>query len=603
MTDEIQSLLTRIEATENVRIPYACESGSRAWGFASPDSDYDIRFIYIRDESAYLSAIAEPDTIELPLEGELDAGGWDIRKAAGLLAKSNGPLVEWLHSPVIYRNEGGFCERWQEMARELFSPRAAADHYRGLAKQMTMAKLQSDRVRAKDYLYALRAALAATWIAESGSIPPVPFADLINLAPAEVREEIPSLLAHKVRTSESERMARLAPVDAYLRDFLESASNLPHGPGPTASLDRLLRREIRTPRAIELPADFTLDRVRQPDMALLDSIGGSHAYGTAIEGSDEDRRGVFAAPRSFIGGLDEIEQVSDERGDQVIYEIGHLVSLLLRNNPNALELLAVPDDCIIYKHPVFELLKPEIFLSKQCATTFAEYAMGQIRKARGLNKKIVNPQPEQRMAMLDFCHVPQGQGSVPVLDWLISRGMEIRDCGLTAIRNAAGMHAIYYDKDMIYRGLISPKDPDALIFSSVPKDAEPVAWMHFNQDAFRAHCRAHREYWEWVALRNMERYTTNATHGRGYDSKNLLHTLRLLDMAGEIAAEGAIRVRRPNRDFLLRVRAGEFEYEELVALAESRREEIVAAFVRCPLPERPDRARVNRLLVEIRNAF
>lgn len=93
------------------------------------------------------------------------------------------------------------------------------------------------------------------------------------------------------------------------------------------------------------------------------------------------------------------------------------------------------------------------------------------------------------------------------------------------------------------RGLVSPKDPDALIFSSVLKDAGPIGWMQFNHDAFRAHCKAHREYWEWVGQRNEERYTTNTQHGRGYDSKNLLHTLRLLDMAGEIAREGVLRSR------------------------------------------------------------
>ncbi|RYD68616.1 MAG: nucleotidyltransferase [Verrucomicrobiaceae bacterium] len=369
------------------------------------------------------------------------------------------------------------------------------------------------------------------------------------------------------------------------------------------SLDALLRTEIRRPSQILKPIDFTLERVREPDVLLLDSVAGSQAYGTAIAGSDEDRRGVFAAPRSFLFGLDAIEQVADERSDQVYYELGHFVALLLKNNPNALELLAMPDDCIRHRHPLFERLKPEIFLSKLCAKTFGEYAMGQIRKARGLNKKIVNPEPEQRRAMLDFCHVPEGQGSTPVLDWLAARSIPPRECGLTAVEHAAGIFAIYRNPGDEPRGIVSPKDPDTLIFSSVPKEAVPLAWMHFNRDAFQAHCKAHREYWEWVGQRNEERYTTNASHGRGYDSKNLMHTLRLLDMAGEIATEGVLRIRRPNRDYLLRVRSGEFAYEDLVAKAEDQLAEVQVAFERSSLPDQPDRDRVNGLLVEIREQF
>ncbi len=155
--------------------------------------------------------------------------------------------------------------------------------------------------------------------------------------------------------------------------------------------------------------------------------------------------------------------------------------------------------------------------------------MGQIRKARGLNKKIVNPQPEKRHPLLYFCHVPLGQGSVSLLDWLQSKRFDPAECGLTAVRNAAGIFAIYQAPAGVYRGLVSPKDPDALVFSSVPKEAEPVGWMHFNEDAFKAHCKAHREYWQWVEQRNEERFHTNASHGRGYDSKNLMHTTRLLE--------------------------------------------------------------------------
>lgn len=603
METEIHNLLDRIERDRNIRILYACESGSRAWGFASPDSDYDIRFVFVRPEKDYLSILDGLESVELPLEGELDAGGWDLRKALRLLGKSNGALVEWLHSPIVYRSAPGFRERWQNAASAVFSPKHSSAHYRGLAKQMVAGKLNAPQVRAKDYLYALRALLCAKWISMGKGIPPVRFSQLMPVAPPEIVALVPALLEHKQRTAEGELMPRVDELDIYLTSVLEEPISLAVKEVDHSILDALFRSEIRLSAGVPSKESFTLDRVRESDLMILDTVAGSRAYGTDVEGSDTDRRGVFIAPHSFISGLEEIGQVSDERNDEVMYELGHLVSLLLKNNPNALELLAMPEDCIFYRHPVFEMLKPEIFLSKLCLATFGEYAFGQIRKARGLNKKIVNPQPEQRRQLLEFCHVPDGQGSLPVLDWLDAREIDPRKCALTSVRHAPGMYAIYHDPSVTPRGLVSFKDPDSLVFTSVPPDAVPLVWMHCNEDAFRAHCRAHREYWEWVGQRNEDRYTTNISHGRGYDSKNLMHTLRLLDVADEIAREGIIHVRRPDREFLLRVKNGEFGYEQLLSMAETKFEKIKIAFEQSSLPERPDRDRVIQLLVEIRAAF
>jgi len=607
VVEEIELLLQRIERQHGIRIVHACESGSRAWGFASPDSDYDIRFLFVRPERDYLSVQTGMEAISLPLEGDLDAGGWDVRKAAGLLGKSNGALMEWLHSPILYRRNDDFLLRWRDVAAELFSVRAAVDHYRGLAAGMWHGKLAGDEVRAKDYLYALRAVLAAMWVVDGRGIPPVPFEELMPVAPDEVRSLVPGLLAHKAVSAEGDRMARLPGLDAFLdsalREIADAAPELKVTKVDVARLDHLLRASIRGRVVLPAAPSFTLGRVRQPDMLMFDTVAGSHAYGTAIAGSDEDRRGVFVAPPEFLLGLDGVKQVSDERNDETYYELGRFVEMLLKNNPNALELLGMPEDCVRYRHPLFSGLHAEMFLSKLCGRTFGEYAMGQIRKARGLNKKIVNPQPEQRHPLLHFCRVPEGQGSLPVLEWLAARGWIPEECGLTAVRGAAGIYAIYHDSAGALRGLVSPKDPDALICSSVPVEAIPVGWMHCNLDAFRAHCKAHREYREWMSQRNEERYATNAGHGRGYDSKNLMHTIRLLEMAMEIAREGVVHVRRPNRDFLLRVRAGEFDYDYLVERAEDMLEEVREAFATSQLPDEPDRTKANQWLVETRREF
>lgn len=602
----INALLRQIEGEHGVRILYACESGSRAWGFASPDSDYDIRFLFVRPEAHYIAVDLPPDTIDLPIEGDLDAAGWDARKALGLLTRSNGPLLEWLHSPIVYRETTGFLSRWRRTALDVFSPRRCADHYRGLARGMVEGRLGGETARAKDYLYALRAVLAADWVRSRHEIPPVPFADLVPLAPVEIRELIPALLEHKTATLENEHLPRIAVLDEFFRERLEhirqQLSSLPCAREDRLSLDPLLRREVRW-HAPESSADYTLDRVREPDVLLFESVAGSRAYGTDVDGSDEDLRGIFVASRALRDGLDTIDQVADERGDIVYYEVGRFMGLLLKNNPNALELLAMPGDCVRHRHPAFDLLAPSLFLSKECARTFGEYAMGQIRKARGLNKKIVNPQPEQRRPLSDFCHVPVRQGSVPLRDWLAANGVDAAMCGLTAVAHAPGLFAVYHDCGCRLRGIFSPKDPDSLIFSSVPKEAAPVAWMHCNMDAFKAHCRAHREYWQWVDERNEQRFNTNAAHGRGYDSKNLMHTIRLLEMAGEIADEGVLRVRRPNREFLLEIRSGQHSYEELVAHAGALHAGLEDRFARSSLPETADHAAANAILLDIRDAM
>lgn len=609
--EDIEALLNRIEEERGVRILYACESGSRAWGFASPDSDFDIRFFFQHSRRAYLSVSPPQDTIELPIDDDLDPGGWDVRKSAGLLGRSNGALLEWLHSPIVYRAEEGFLDRWRRAAIDCLRPRALADHYRGLAKQMWLGKLQGAEVRAKDYLYGLRALACARWVLSRGTIPPVAFDEAKVVLPEDVQGALPALLAWKERSGEGEKMAREVILDAFLAEELprivEELEAIESEPVANEMVDRLYRDQLllgwNEPRLSR--EALTVERVRKRELMLFDAVAGSHAFGTAVEGSDEDRRGVFVAPLSVLGGLEEVDQVSDSKGDEVYYELRRFGELLLKNNPNAMEMLAYPEDCLRFKHPAFDLLDPGIFLSKLCGQTFAGYAMGQIRKARGLNKKIVNPQPKERKTLLEFCFVLEGQGTKSLTDWLAERGIEMNDCGLVAARHAPQVFAVFHDPSgtLGYRGILSRKGDSALVCSSVPLEAVPIGWMTCNRDAFKAHCRDHREYWEWVELRNEERYLTNTEHGRGYDSKNLMHTLRLLDMAEEIATEGILRVRRPNREFLLQVRRGEFAYEELVARAEVQLERVEAAFERCDLPERPDRERVVDLLLEIREVF
>jgi len=350
-------------------------------------------------------------------------------------------------------------------------------------------------------------------------------------------------------------------------------------------------------------SDISIDRVRDKDLLLFDAMSGSHAYGTSTPKSDEDYRGVFMMPSSFHSGMENVYQVSDTKEDQQFFELTRFIGLLHKNNPTALELLYTPEDCIRYKHPAFDLIPKDIFLSKLCEQSFAGYAVAQIKKARGLNKKIVNPQPELRKHLRDFCYILEGQGSVSLSEWLEDNQLKEEDCALVLVKHAVGTYALFHDKSEPYRGVFSKKDDAALVCSSVPKEAKPVAWMTCNLDAFKAHCKTHREYWDWVSKRNEDRYQTNSSHGRGYDSKNMMPTLRLLDMAIEIAEQKTIHVRRSNAEWLLQVKSGDFEYEELLSLAEAKLEHVKDSFQKSNLPDEVDFHAANVLIQQIRTRF
>ena len=613
MIDSIQALLRQTEADHGVEILYACESGSRAWGFASPDSDYDIRFLYRAPLLKTFSIKDGNDSIEIPIKDDLDPGGWDIRKALGLLQKSNGALIEWLHSPIVYRSNETFLAEMRRLANHHLSRKGLGNHYRGLATQIHRSKLIVDEPSAKGYLYCLRALLAAKHVLDHGTPPPVPFAELIPTAPAGVASAIADLVKWKAQASENESPGRIAALDEFIEQALPKVANsfdsMPNKANPVTPFNQTLHRWSLWPPASPDPhltkSEMTLDRIRQPDLLLFEAVSGSRAFGTDHEGSDTDLRGVFIAPSSFHCGLESIEQVGDTKGDEVYYELSRFISLLLANNPNIVELLYTPSQCIRHRHPAFELLKPELFLSKLCRQTFGNYAMSQIRKARGLNKKIVNPQPEERYALRHFCHILEGQGSILLDAWLEREGIAESDCGLVAIPHAKNSYALFHDpsRSLDYRGIFSAKDDASVVCSSVPREAAPKAWIHCNIDAFKAHCKAHREYWRWVEDRNEQRYETNSSHNRGYDSKNLMHTLRLLDQAIEIARDGRIQLPRPNSEWLKQVKNGSFTYEELLELAEEKHSEMEHAFEQSSLQERPSREAAAELLLRIRSRF
>jgi predicted nucleotidyltransferase len=345
---------------------------------------------------------------------------------------------------------------------------------------------------------------------------------------------------------------------------------------------------------------MTIDDLKKQNLVLFECISGSKAYGLNTGKSDTDIKGVFYLSKEQFYSTEYIAQISDEKNDVVYFELGRFVELLLKNNPNILELLATPEDCVLHKHTIMDALKVEMFLSKLCKETFAGYALTQIRKAKGLNKKIVNPFPEERKSLLDFCYIVENASSISLSEWLDKKDFSQEKCGLSSVAHTKGLYALFYNEHQNYKGIASSEDANDVSLSSIPKGEKPEEYMFFNQETYSSYCREHRAYWDWVKKRNEDRYLTNMSHGKDYDTKNMMHTIRLLQVAEEIATEGKINVKRANRDELLSIKFGAFEYDDLLKMSDDIMQKTAEAFEKSNLPEEPDKSKIEKTLVAMR---
>lgn len=358
---------------------------------------------------------------------------------------------------------------------------------------------------------------------------------------------------------------------------------------------------------------MTIQTLKSQNLILFEVISGSKSFGLDTPRSDTDIKGVYYLPKEQFFGLQYIPQISNETNDEVYYELGRFVELLIKNNPNILEILASPNDCILYKHPLMERLKLEDFLSKLCKDSFAGYAMTQIKKATGLNKKIVNPMEKEKKSLLDFCFVLQGYDSVPLKKWLlefpsfggvsVGRGGLLQErCGLINMPNSKGMYALFFDETTTlgYRGIVKNELSNEVSLSSIPKGEKEITYLSSNQDGYSKYCKEYKEYWDWIEKRNEERYNTNQEHGKNYDSKNMMHTIRLLQTAEQILSKGTLHIKVTNRDELLAIKAGKMEYDDLLLMANNLIESIEKYYETSTLPETPNQEKVTKVLVEIR---
>ena len=366
-------------------------------------------------------------------------------------------------------------------------------------------------------------------------------------------------------------------------------------------------------------------------------VRGSHAYGTNVPTSDTDYAGVFIQSEDDILGLNYKEQINDDSDDTVIYELRRFLGLLGSNNPTVLELLNTPEDCIIYKDPVFDLIleNREKFITKICANSFGGYAKQQISKAKGQDKK-QNWEKDKvtRKDILDFCYVIEGDKSIAWKVWNNGR-FEEKFIGVVNVPNARDIYAVYFDKDAFcmfsesisestrknlievrkelgqpmgfgYKGLVKSgeglnvAESNQLRLSSIPKGENPICIITYNKDGYTQHCKDYLSYQEWLENRNEARWVDVKSHGQKIDGKNMMHCKRLMGMAREIAESKGIIVRRPDAEYLISIRKGEVNLQTLIDDVESEIKEIDRLFSESNLPDSVDMEFIHNLIVKIR---
>ncbi len=251
MIEEIKKEISRIENESEIKILLAVESGSRAWGFASTDSDWDVRYIYIQRLEWYLKIDEQKDSQEEILPNDIDLAGWELKKALRLFRKSNPPMLEWLRSPIIYTEQFSTAGKLREMSENYFNPKSCMYHYLSMAKNNFREFLQKETVKSKKYFYVLRPVLACDWIKNTNSFPPIEFQKLVDsqITNEELKTEIASLLNRKMTGEELKEEPKIEILNEFLEGKIEFYKNHveqiePNEKPPTELLDELFKETI-----------------------------------------------------------------------------------------------------------------------------------------------------------------------------------------------------------------------------------------------------------------------------------------------------------------------------------------------------------------------
>lgn len=350
----------------------------------------------------------------------------------------------------------------------------------------------------------------------------------------------------------------------------------------------------------------TFENIRNEGRLLYEYIRGSQSHGLATETSDVDTGGIYIASFEKFCANEVEDTIADEKNDNSWFELGKFMELIAKSNPNALEALFIPDECVLYETSLFKKIKEhrEEFLSKECLFSFGGYAIAQIKRARGLNKMITMPDNMERKTPLDFCYVAKHQGSTNFENWLRDHNMKQENCGLVHLPNMPGMYGVYYDETGTkgYKGVIKDNSNE-LRLTSIEKGVEPVVIMSYNESGYTKHCIDYKHWKEWKENRNPVRYQSNLH--KNYDAKNMCESFRLVTMAIEIANGDGFNCDRRNidREFLLSIKNHKYEYDELMNMLQKKEKELVNVMANTSLKDVNDKELVKKILVSIRKDF
>jgi hypothetical protein len=406
-----------------------------------------------------------------------------------------------------------------------------------------------------------------------------------------------------------------------------------------------------------LKSKYNQKFIKDNNLILGQAVIGSHAFNLNNEKSDIDMYGVFYLHKDDFFSLhhridagfkDVVEKENPEDSDITYMELGKFFELLNNNNPNVLELLvALQINDRLFLHTIgsqqhwhsniVNALDLRKILSKKCEKSFGDYAIAQIKKARGLNKKINNPVGEVRKTPLDFCKL-MGEGKTHDLrTWLEKQGKDQKFCGVVRLTNARDSYGLFYDwvsyelfsdaysdevqeekkKNRKEQGLpmgfgfkgIEMENSNEIRLSSIPKledahngEVEFLGNISYNKDGYIKHCKDYEQYWTWVNNRNPERYNNNLK--QNYDTKNISHCIRLLSVAKEIGeGKGLILKRTDDRQFLMDIKYGKVEYDVAMEYAENIMKDLPDLYKNSNLPEIPDFNYLNDKLISIRKSL
>jgi predicted nucleotidyltransferase len=349
---------------------------------------------------------------------------------------------------------------------------------------------------------------------------------------------------------------------------------------------------------------------------LMIYIRGSHMYGTNIDGSDIDICFIYQQSSEDILKGNFIPKLDLGNEDLVGYELERLVELLKENSPGHLEILDVPEDCILFKDESINELLEFNWITVLSQSKLVGFINSQLKKASGLNKFINSPQPEIRKEILEFCYVINGYKSIPFKEWFIEfeksysdkydnpEVLNIDNWGLVKIPNGKELYAAFIDDGRNnFRGFLKDHNSTQLRLSSIPKEVsesqEPIL-ITYNQNGFESHCKQHKSYWEWVNNRNELRYNLNQSAGQGIDLKNMMHLFRVIELAKNLAKTGKMKVKSDQIEFLLNIRYGKFSYKELLKIANEELININLLFEKCDFPYFIDTDLIKNLIYKFR---